>query len=118
MDVVTQPDITGIISFPDFKIPANPKFGTWKIEAAYNANYTTSATTVFEVKEYVLPRFFVTIKPERNFISYETFREFRVTVRASYYYGKKVEQAQVYVPLRVTARWQEEHAAEIHRCAD
>ncbi|XP_056408716.1 LOW QUALITY PROTEIN: complement C5-like, partial [Hyla sarda] len=97
MDAITQQDATGIISFPDFKIPANPKFGTWKIEAAYEADYTTSTAAVFEVKEYVLPRFFVTVEPQQNFISYETFREFTVTVRANYYYAKKLEQAQVFI---------------------
>ncbi|XP_073496915.1 complement C5-like [Phyllobates terribilis] len=97
VDVITQQDLTGIISFPDFKIPANPKFGTWKIEATYGADYTTSTTAAFDVKEYVLPRFFVTIVPTQNFISYDTFDEFTITVKANYYYGKKLEQAKVFI---------------------
>ncbi|XP_077140967.1 complement C5-like isoform X2 [Ranitomeya variabilis] len=97
MDVITQQDATGIISFPDFKIPANPKFGTWKIEAAYSADYTTSTMAAFDVKEYVLPRFFVTIVPSQNFISYDTFDAFTITVKANYYYGKKLEQAKVFI---------------------
>ncbi|KAM3911435.1 complement C5-like [Leptodactylus fuscus] len=97
MDVISQQDATGIISFPDFKIPANPRFGMWKVQATYSADYTTSTTAMFEVKEYVLPRFFVTIEPKRNFISYETFEEFTITVKANYYYAKKVEQARVFI---------------------
>ncbi|XP_073415037.1 complement C5 isoform X2 [Dendrobates tinctorius] len=97
MDVITQQDATGIISFPDFKIPANPKFGTWKIEAVYSADYTTSTMAAFDVKEYVLPRFFVTIVPTQNFISYDTFDKFTITVKANYYYGKKLEQAKVFI---------------------
>ncbi|XP_044162298.1 complement C5 [Bufo gargarizans] len=97
MDVITQPDATGIISFPDFKIPANPKFGTWKMEAVYGADYTTATAALFDVKEYVLPRFFVTIEPKQNYISYETFDAFTITVKASYYYTKKVERAKVFI---------------------
>ncbi|XP_075690703.1 complement C5 [Rhinoderma darwinii] len=97
LDVITQQDATGIISFPDFKIPANPKFGSWKIEAAYAADYTTSMAATFEVKEYVLPRFFVTIEPQQNFISFETFNEFLITVKANHYYAKKVDKARVFI---------------------
>ncbi|XP_075179021.1 complement C5-like [Anomaloglossus baeobatrachus] len=97
VDVITQEDVTGIISFPDFKIPANPKYGTWKIEAAYGADYTTSTAAAFDVKEYVLPRFFVAIVPAQNFISHDTFDEFTITVKAHYYYGKKLEQAKVFI---------------------
>ncbi|XP_073455652.1 complement C5 [Aquarana catesbeiana] len=97
MDIITQDDVTGVISFPDFKIPANPRYGLWSIEAAYESDYVTSSLVKFEVKEYVLPRFFVTIKPERNFISYDTFNDFSITVKAKYYYGRIVEKGKAFI---------------------
>ncbi|XP_071987869.1 complement C5-like, partial [Engystomops pustulosus] len=97
MDVITQKDATGIISFPDFKIPANPKFGKWRIEATYDKDYSTSTAATFEVKEYVLPRFYVTIDPKENFISYKTFSQLSIKVKAKYYYGKNVDQAKVFI---------------------
>uniref|UniRef100_A0A669Q5Y8 Complement C5 n=1 Tax=Phasianus colchicus TaxID=9054 RepID=A0A669Q5Y8_PHACC len=53
VDIIEENDFTGIVSFPDFKIPPNPKYGIWKIEAKYKKNYITSAVAKFEVKEYV-----------------------------------------------------------------
>ncbi|XP_075041770.1 complement C5 [Mixophyes fleayi] len=97
MDSISQKDITGIISFPDFKIPANPKFGIWKVEAAYETDFITSTAAKFEVKEYVLPRFFVTIEPEKNFISFDKFKDFAITVKANYYYAKKVDYGKVFI---------------------
>ncbi|KAM4696053.1 complement C5 [Rhinophrynus dorsalis] len=97
VDIMAQSDLTGIISFPDFKIPANPKYGIWTIQAAYENHFTTSSVTKFEVKEYVLPRFFVSIEPEKNFICYDTFEDFSVKVKANYYYNKVVERGKVYL---------------------
>uniref|UniRef100_A0A8C0IKC9 Complement C5 n=1 Tax=Chelonoidis abingdonii TaxID=106734 RepID=A0A8C0IKC9_CHEAB len=53
VDIIEERDFTGILSFPDFKIPSNPKYGVWKIEAKYKKSFTTSAVAKFEVKEYV-----------------------------------------------------------------
>ncbi|XP_068105339.1 complement C5-like [Hyperolius riggenbachi] len=97
MDVITQDDVSGVISFQPFKIPANPRYGLWSIEATYESDFTTSSKVIFEVKEYVLPRFFVTIVPERNFISYDTFSDFKITVKAKYYYGKKLDQGKAFI---------------------
>uniref|UniRef100_A0A8C0BI67 Complement C5 n=1 Tax=Buteo japonicus TaxID=224669 RepID=A0A8C0BI67_9AVES len=52
VDIIEEEDFTGIVSFPDFKIPPNPKYGIWKIEAKYKKNFVTSAVAKFEVKEY------------------------------------------------------------------
>ncbi|CAJ0922771.1 unnamed protein product [Ranitomeya imitator] len=95
MDVITQQDATGIISFPDFKIPANPKNTVFMI-----LHYTRCARPAANHHHFyisVLPRFFVTIVPSQNFISYDTFDEFTITVKANYYYGKKLEQAKVFI---------------------
>uniref|UniRef100_A0A8C3HDF8 Complement C5 n=1 Tax=Chrysemys picta bellii TaxID=8478 RepID=A0A8C3HDF8_CHRPI len=53
VDIIEEEDFTGILSFPDFKIPSNPKYGIWKVEAKYKKSFTTSAVAKFEVKEYV-----------------------------------------------------------------
>ncbi|MEE6505087.1 hypothetical protein FKM82_005435 [Ascaphus truei] len=97
VDVVEAKDLTGVISFPDFKIPANPKRGMWRIEAAYEKDFTTSSFAEFEVKEYVLPSFFVSIEPELNLICYDKFEVFMITVRANYFHSQKVDRANVYI---------------------
>uniref|UniRef100_A0A8C3HDA6 Complement C5 n=1 Tax=Chrysemys picta bellii TaxID=8478 RepID=A0A8C3HDA6_CHRPI len=58
VDIIEEEDFTGILSFPDFKIPSNPKYGIWKVEAKYKKSFTTSAVAKFEVKEYVIALFF------------------------------------------------------------
>ncbi|XP_053551906.1 complement C5 [Bombina bombina] len=97
VNIETSQDLTGIISIPDFKIPNNPKYGIWKIEAAYESHFTTTAVAAFEVKEYVLPRFFVSIEPERNFICFDKFEDFSIKVKANYYYNKKLNAAKTYI---------------------
>ncbi|KAG8518805.1 Complement C5 [Galemys pyrenaicus] len=97
VDVVEENDYTGIISFPDFKIPSNPKYGMWTIQAKYKEDYSTTGTTYFEVKEYVLPHFSVSIEPEKHFIGYKDFNSFEITIKARYFYNKVVNEAEVYV---------------------
>uniref|UniRef100_A0A8B9THM1 Complement C5 n=1 Tax=Anas platyrhynchos TaxID=8839 RepID=A0A8B9THM1_ANAPL len=82
VDIIEEKDFTGIVSFPDFKIPPNPKYGIWKIEAKYKKDFITSAVAKFEVKEYALPSFSIVIQPERNFISSDKFENFRIAVKA------------------------------------
>ncbi|XP_041530470.1 complement C5-like [Microtus oregoni] len=96
VDIVEENDYTGIISFPDFKIPPNPKYGVWTIKAKYKKDFSTTGTANFEIKEYVLPRFSVSIEPESNFISYKNFKNFEITVTARYFYNKVVSDAEVY----------------------
>nr|XP_020664785.1 complement C5 isoform X1 [Pogona vitticeps]XP_020664786.1 complement C5 isoform X2 [Pogona vitticeps] len=97
VDMIKEEDMTGIISFPDFKIPLHPKFGVWTIKAKYQKDFTTSAETKFQVKEYAMPSFSVTIEPENNFISSQHFERFKITIRARYFYNEPVADAQVYV---------------------
>ncbi|KAK7802507.1 hypothetical protein U0070_018246, partial [Myodes glareolus] len=97
VDIVEENDYTGIISFPDFKIPPNPKYGVWTIKAKYKKDFSTTGAANFEIKEYVLPRFSVSIEPESNFISYKNFKNFEITVTARYFYNKVVSDAEVYV---------------------
>ncbi|XP_060056047.1 complement C5 [Erinaceus europaeus] len=97
VDIVEENDFTGIISFPDFKIPSNPKYGVWKIRAKYKEDFSTTSDAYFEVKEYVLPHFSVTIEPENNFIGYKTFNNFEITIKARYFYNKVVTEADVFI---------------------
>ncbi|XP_067868461.1 complement C5 [Heterodontus francisci] len=97
VDYIEYEDVTGIISVPDFKIPSNPKYGLWKIEALYKNDFSTSTSTQFEIKEYVLPTFQISIKPEKHYISFKEFERFTVTITASYFYKKAMESAYVFV---------------------
>ncbi|XP_015683531.2 complement C5, partial [Protobothrops mucrosquamatus] len=97
VDIIREDDATGIISFPEFKIPPYPKFGVWTIKAKYDKEFTTSAVAQFQVKEYAMPRFSVEIIPENSFISSQHFERFKITIQAQYFYKKKLSEAEVYV---------------------
>ncbi|NWY61327.1 CO5 protein, partial [Chionis minor] len=97
VDIMEEEDFTGIVSFPDFKIPPNPKYGIWKIEAKYKKNFITTAVAKFEVKEYAMPSFSIVIEPESNFISSDKFENFRIVVKASYFYNKRLTSADVFL---------------------
>ncbi|XP_010115949.1 PREDICTED: complement C5 [Chlamydotis macqueenii] len=97
VDILEEEDFTGIVSFPDFKIPPNPKYGIWKIEAKYKKNFVTSAVAKFEVKEYAMPSFSIVLEPESNFISSDKFENFRIVVKASYFYNKRLARADVFL---------------------
>ncbi|XP_011359292.1 complement C5 [Pteropus vampyrus] len=101
VDMVEENDYTGIISFPDFKIPLNPKYGVWTIQAKYKEDFSTTGTAYFEVKEYVLPHFSVSIEPEKSFIGYKDFNNFEITIKARYFYNKVVTEAEVYISFGI-----------------
>ncbi|XP_069431364.1 complement C5 [Ovis canadensis] len=101
VDMIEENDYTGIISFPDFKIPSNPKYGVWTIRAKYKEDFSTTGTAYFEVKEYVLPHFSISIEPESNFIGYKDFTNFEITIRARYFYNKVVNEADVYISFGI-----------------
>ncbi|KAJ8379726.1 hypothetical protein SKAU_G00005040 [Synaphobranchus kaupii] len=98
VDIVDLKDVTGILSMQNpFKIPLSPKFGVWKIKATYTEEFVTTATTEFEVKEYVLPSISIIIQPEANYISAATFESFKVKVMARYIHGPPVVNAEVFL---------------------
>ncbi|XP_043913921.1 complement C5 [Protopterus annectens] len=96
VDSMEKEDFTGIVSFPNFQIPSSPRYGVWQIQAFYKEDFTTSATAEIEIKEYALPSFSVSIEPENNFIGYENFENFKITIKASYFHGRAVSGADVY----------------------
>ncbi|XP_027741708.1 complement C5 [Empidonax traillii] len=104
VDILEEKDFTGIVSFPDFKIPSNPKYGIWKIVAKYKKDFVTSAVAQFEVKEYAMPSFSITIEPESHFISSDKFESFRIVVKASYFYNKKLPSADVFLRFGIIDR--------------
>ncbi|XP_035302988.1 complement C5-like isoform X2 [Cricetulus griseus] len=52
VDTIQGNNHTAIVSFPDFKIPSNPKYGRWTIKAKYREDATTNGTTHFDIKEH------------------------------------------------------------------
>ncbi|NXD75053.1 CO5 protein, partial [Halcyon senegalensis] len=118
VDIMEEDDFTGIVAFPDFKIPPNPKYGIWKIEAKYKKNFVTSAVAQFEVKEYAMPSFSIVIEPESNFISSDKFENFRIVVKASYFYNKRLPSADVFFRFGIidgTGKTMMPHAMHITR---
>ncbi|XP_005382634.1 PREDICTED: complement C5-like isoform X2 [Chinchilla lanigera] len=88
VDTVEENDYSGIISFPDFKILSNPKYGVWTIKAKYKENFSTTGTTYFEIQKY---------EPESNVIGYKNFKNFEITIKARYFHNHVVTEAQVFV---------------------
>ncbi|XP_045369078.2 complement C5 isoform X4 [Camelus bactrianus] len=103
--VIGKKNYTGIISFPDFKIPSNPKYGLWTIKAKYKEDFTTTGTAYFEIRSHdlysVKPHFFILVEPENSFISHKNFEDFKITIKARYPYNKNVTEAKVSVSFGI-----------------
>ncbi|XP_036453933.1 complement C5 isoform X2 [Colossoma macropomum] len=98
IEMIELTDINGVKPLlPPFKIPLKPKFGVWKIEAAYTKDFSTTATAEFEVKEYVLPSISVRIQPEANFVSTVSYEAFKLKILAKYISGAVVDSAEVFL---------------------
>ncbi|XP_062874389.1 complement C5 isoform X2 [Trichomycterus rosablanca] len=98
MEIIEMNDINGVKPLlPPFKIPLKPKFGSWKIEATYANDFTTTAKAEFEVKEYVLPSISLRIQPEDNYISAANFDAFKLNIFAKYVSGEPVNTANVFL---------------------
>ncbi|XP_067416526.1 A.superbus venom factor 1-like isoform X2 [Emydura macquarii macquarii] len=81
---------TGIIAM-SYTLPEVADLGIWKIVAKYEDSPQQTFNTQFDVKEYVLPSFEVMLEPSEKFFYINGDKDFRVTVSASFLYGKKVE---------------------------
>uniref|UniRef100_A0A8B9CII6 Complement C3 n=1 Tax=Anser brachyrhynchus TaxID=132585 RepID=A0A8B9CII6_9AVES len=64
--------------------------GTWTIMAKFEDSQEQVFSTQFEVKEYVLPSFEVTLEPEEKFLYIDRKENFRVSITAKYLYGKRL----------------------------
>nr|ACN37845.1 complement component C3 [Ruditapes decussatus] len=74
----------------DFTLPPYPEIGLWSARAFYKGQFETESHALFEVREYVLPTFGVTIDVDVEYILPQT-KHITVTVKAKYVYGKPVQ---------------------------
>ncbi|XP_060561336.1 complement C5-like [Ruditapes philippinarum] len=73
-----------------FKLPPYPELGIWTARAYYGGQFETESHTLFEVREYVLPTFGVTVDVDVEFLL-NTTKSITVKVTAKYVYGKPVQ---------------------------
>ncbi|XP_068617056.1 complement C5 [Brachionichthys hirsutus] len=99
VDSVEMIDVNnGIPSMQNpFRIPLNPKLGIWFIEASYSDEFTTTARTDFEVREYVLPSFSIQVEPQASFIADSSFTGFNFKVSARYLHGAPLANGVVFL---------------------
>ncbi|XP_040271056.1 venom factor-like [Bufo bufo] len=81
------PDKFGIIS-KNYELSDLAMLGTWTITAHYD-NSQEKFSAKFDVKEYVLPNFEVTITAEKKFMHLDD-KSFSVTITSQYIYKKPV----------------------------
>ncbi|XP_052401150.1 complement C3 [Carassius gibelio] len=72
-----------------FALPELASFGIWKLIAKYTNTPQKNFTTEFEVMEYVLPSFEVTLNPRKPFF-YVNEPSLTVDISAKYLFGNKV----------------------------
>uniref|UniRef100_T1E175 Putative complement component n=1 Tax=Cupiennius salei TaxID=6928 RepID=T1E175_CUPSA len=72
-----------------YKFPTYPVLGEWSATVRFGHNLEQNSTVRFELQEYVLPTFTVTLKtPE---VILPDAKSIRIEVNAQYVYGKKVK---------------------------
>ncbi|XP_035427750.2 complement C3 isoform X1 [Cygnus atratus] len=86
---VSSPMKNGIFSL-NHNLPEVISLGTWTIMAKFEDSQEQVFSTQFEVKEYVLPSFEVTLEPEEKFLYIDRKENFRVSITAKYLYGKRL----------------------------
>ncbi|KAH1176285.1 hypothetical protein KIL84_021019 [Mauremys mutica] len=92
-NMVSSMDQGGIVS-RSYKIPDIVNSGVWKIVSKYEHAPQEAFTAEFEVKEYVLPSFEVTLEPSQKFFLIDQ-NELSIDITAKFLYGKPV-QGQAY----------------------
>ncbi|XP_036419621.1 complement C3-like, partial [Colossoma macropomum] len=80
-----QGTLTGKYDIPEVASP-----GIWTVAARYKNFPQKNFTAEFEVKEYVLPTFEVTLNPSKSFFYVDDDR-LQVDITAKYLFGNKVE---------------------------
>ncbi|XP_063305708.1 complement C3 [Pelobates fuscus] len=88
-DTIRQESKSGIIS-QVHKMPELVSLGVWSISAKYEDSPEQNFTTNFEVKEYVIPSFEVSLLPSQNYF-YIDDDKFYLDIKANFLYGKPVE---------------------------
>ncbi|XP_067416523.1 complement C3-like isoform X2 [Emydura macquarii macquarii] len=92
-NMVSSEDQGGIVS-RSYKIPDIVNSGVWKIVSKYEHAPQEAHSAEFEVKEYVLPSFEVTLEPSHKFFLVDQ-DELSIDITAKFLYGKPV-QGQAY----------------------
>ncbi|KAK2818284.1 hypothetical protein Q7C36_022217 [Tachysurus vachellii] len=72
-----------------YNIPGIAKSGIWTVATRYKNTPQRNFTAEFEVKEYVLPSFEVTLNPSKPFF-YVDDKKLNVDITANYLFGKDV----------------------------
>ncbi|XP_067416528.1 A.superbus venom factor 1-like [Emydura macquarii macquarii] len=86
---VSSPSKVGI--FPmNHHLPEIISLGTWKIMARYEDSPQKNFSTQFDIKEYVLPSFEVTLEPSEKFFYIDGNEDLRIHITARFLYGKDV----------------------------
>ncbi|KAI4889080.1 hypothetical protein NFI96_023395, partial [Prochilodus magdalenae] len=80
-----QGSLTGKYDIPELASP-----GIWTVVTRYKNTPQKNFTAEFEVKEYVLPTFEVTLTPSKSFF-YVDDQELQVDITAKYLFGNKVD---------------------------
>ncbi|XP_053321324.1 venom factor-like [Spea bombifrons] len=87
-DTVRHPSKAGIISL-SHRLSELVSSGIWTISARYEDSPQQNYTAKFEVKEYVLPSFEVSLLPWQRFFYFDD-ENFEVAIKAQFLYGKPV----------------------------
>nr|XP_014424811.1 venom factor-like isoform X1 [Pelodiscus sinensis]XP_025036196.1 venom factor-like isoform X1 [Pelodiscus sinensis] len=78
------------ITSQSFNLPEENNLGTWKIVAWYNDTPQKNFSAQFEVKEYVLPSFAVTLEPSEKFVCINDNKDLKVSINARALNGKEL----------------------------
>ncbi|TRZ09283.1 hypothetical protein HGM15179_017818 [Zosterops borbonicus] len=87
---VSSPSKNGILSL-NHNLPEVISLGMWTISAKFEDSPDQVFSTQFEVKEYVLPSFEVSLEPDEKFLYIDRKEDFHVSILARYLYGKFVQ---------------------------
>ncbi|KAF7689271.1 hypothetical protein HF521_012624 [Silurus meridionalis] len=91
--IVEQTSITvqkGVTKSSEFKLGNPVRNGIWKITANFKENSYKNFTAEFEVKEYRLPSFDVSLETDKSFF-YADDESFSVKIKAKYLFGENVK---------------------------
>ncbi|XP_015706559.1 complement C3 [Coturnix japonica] len=78
---VSSPMRNGIFSI-NHNLPEVVSLGTWTIMARFEDSQDRTFSSQFQVKEYVLPSFEVTLDPQEKFLYIDRQEDFRVAITA------------------------------------
>ncbi|CAM4693299.1 unnamed protein product [Caretta caretta] len=78
--------------FPmNHRLPEIINLGTWNIVARYEDSPQQSFSAQFDIKEYVLPSFEVTLEPSEKFFYIDGNEDLRIHIHARFLYGKDLD---------------------------